>query len=91
MQVYCDKKSTSILKYRYTRHTMSLDMATEYTSLRVSKERKMLQERAAIDISYKTGISIKWTDVANYMFDHTLSDVVKDLKNSTDIKGTLKK
>lgn len=68
---------------------MSADMATEYTSLRVSKERKMQLERAAIDISYKTGTSIKWTDVANYMFDNVLQDVVKDLKNSTDIKSTL--
>ena len=51
----------------------------------------MQLERAAIDISYKTGTSVKWTDVANYMFDNVLQDVVKDLKNSTDIKSTLKK
>lgn len=69
----------------------STEMANDYTSLRVSKERKMALERAAIDISYKTGTSIKWTDVANYMFDHMLSDAVKDLKGSTDIKSTLKR
>lgn len=91
MQVYCAIEYASVLEYTYTGHPMSLDMANEYTSLRVSKERKMLLERAAIDISYKTGTSIKWTDVANYMFDHTLNDVVKDLKSSTDIKNALKK
>jgi hypothetical protein len=70
---------------------MSVEMANEYTSLRVSKERKMTLERAAIDISYKTGISIKWTDIANYMFDHMLADATRDLKNSRDIGKTLKR
>lgn len=63
----------------------------KYTSLRVTEERKMLLERAAIDISYKTGISIKWTDVANYMFDKLLNETVKDLKNSRDVKKEMGK
>lgn len=52
----------------------------KYTSLRVREDRQMALERAAIDISYATGKQVKWTDVANYMFDDYLKDAVKDMK-----------
>jgi hypothetical protein len=61
------------------------------TTLRVTDERKMAMERAAIEISYKTGISLKWTELANYMFDNMVSEAKKDLIGSTDIKKKLKK
>lgn len=61
------------------------------TTLRVNDERKMAMERAAIEISYKTGVSIKWTELANYMFDNMVSEAKKDLIESTDIKRRLKK
>ena len=51
-----------------------------YTSLRVREDRKLELERAAIDISYATGKTVKWTDVANYLFTECLKDAVKDLK-----------
>ncbi|WP_372872708.1 hypothetical protein [Shewanella sp.] len=51
----------------------------------------MALERAAIEISYKTGISIKWTELANYLFDNMLQEAKKDLMGATDIKKTLKK
>ena len=53
--------------------------ATKYTSLRVAEERKMRLERAAIDISYKTGTQVKWTEVANYLFDNMLEEAKKDM------------
>ncbi|MDH1316660.1 hypothetical protein N5C36_21560 [Shewanella xiamenensis] len=61
------------------------------TTLRVTDERKMAMERAAIEISYKTGISLKWTELANYMFDNLVNEAKKDLIGSTDIKKKLKK
>ena len=64
---------------------------TKATTLRVNDERKMAMERAAIEISYKTGVSIKWTELANYMFDNLVSEAKKDLIESIDIKRKLKK
>lgn len=57
--------------------------AKKYTSLRVAEERKMKLERAAIDVSYATGKSIKWTDLANYLFDEYLDEAKKDMKEAT--------
>ncbi|MDV5248558.1 hypothetical protein [Shewanella xiamenensis] len=66
-------------------------MNPKSTTLRVSEERKMALERAAIEISYKTGISIKWTELANHLFDKWLNEAKKDLIASTDVKKILKK
>ncbi|WP_345871011.1 hypothetical protein [Shewanella algae] len=66
-------------------------MSAKTTTLRVSEERKMGLERAAIEISYKTGVSIKWTELANYLFDQYTADAKKDLIGSTDIKKAIKK
>lgn len=52
----------------------------KYTSLRVSEEKKIKLERAAIEISYATGKQIKWTEVANYLFDEYLTEAKKDMK-----------
>lgn len=57
---------------------MNLEM--KYTSLRVREDKKMDLERAAIDISHSIGKTVKWTDVANYLFDNHLKDAVKDMK-----------
>lgn len=54
-------------------------MTNKYTSLRVSEERKMKLERAAIEVSYSIGKSVKWTEMANYLFDNMLEDAKKDL------------
>jgi len=57
---------------------MNEDM--KYTSLRVREDRKMELERAAIEISHAIGKTVKWTDVANYLFKECLKDAVKDMK-----------
>ena len=51
-----------------------------YTSLRVREDRKLILERAAIDISHATGKTVKWTDVANYLFTNYLKEATKDMK-----------
>ncbi|MNF98594.1 hypothetical protein D3C84_814590 [compost metagenome] len=54
--------------------------AKKYASLRVSEERKMMLEKAAIEVSYATGKVVKWSDIAFYLFDEHLKEAVKDLK-----------
>ncbi|EGR0076767.1 MULTISPECIES: hypothetical protein [Gammaproteobacteria] len=62
-------------------------MKKKYTSLRVSESTKMKLERVAIDVSYETKESIKWTDVANYLFDKYLNEAKADLiHKKTDLK-----
>lgn len=58
----------------------------KFTSLRVAERRKMALERAAIEISYARGQSIKWTEVANYLFDEYLAEAVKDMKAQREKK-----
>ncbi|EGQ8705400.1 TPA: hypothetical protein ACVU5S_003566 [Vibrio parahaemolyticus] len=43
-------------------------------NLRVKEQDQMRLERAAIEISYKTGQQVQWTDVARYMFENLLAD-----------------
>lgn len=50
-----------------------------YGSLRVSEERKAALEKAAIEISYKTGRLIKWSDVAWHLIDKELPVAVKKM------------
>lgn len=52
----------------------------KYGSLRVSEERKMMLEKAAIEVSYATGKPIKWSEVAFFLIDEYLKEAVKDLK-----------
>lgn len=52
----------------------------KYTSLRVREDRKMELERAAIEISQAVGKTVKWTDVANYLFIEYLKEAKKDMK-----------
>ncbi|GLO60925.1 hypothetical protein MACH09_14330 [Vibrio sp. MACH09] len=54
-------------------------MTKKYTSLRVSEATKMKLERVAIDVSYETKESVKWTDVANFLFDKYLSEAKSDM------------
>ncbi|MNF41925.1 hypothetical protein [Aeromonas sp. Marseille-Q7275] len=51
-----------------------------YASLRVSEERKLMLQKAAIDVSYATGKPLKWSEVAFYLIDEYLNEAVKDLK-----------
>ncbi|HHR9067865.1 TPA: hypothetical protein ACTADN_001901 [Salmonella enterica subsp. enterica serovar Birkenhead] len=39
-------------------------------------------ERAALDISIKTGKIVKWTDVVHFMVENYLEDVKKDMVHS---------
>jgi DNA-directed RNA polymerase subunit F len=54
------------------------------TTLRVSDNRKILLEKAAIEVSYLTGETLKWTELANYLFDHLIEkakeEIIKEKK-----------
>lgn len=49
------------------------------TSMRIRADRKMELERTAIEISFKTGTSIRYTDVANYLFDNYQKDAKEEM------------
>lgn len=51
-----------------------------YASLRVSEERRLMLQKAAIEVSYATGKPLKWSEVAFYLIDEYLNEAVKDLK-----------
>ncbi|HHF2865463.1 TPA: hypothetical protein ACPJZQ_000547 [Vibrio alginolyticus] len=62
-------------------------MTKKYTSLRVREEIKMKLERVAIDVSYETKESVKWTDVAHYLFENYLMEAKNDMiHKKTDSK-----
>lgn len=42
----------------------------------------MALERAAIDVSNEVGRTIKWTDIANVLFDEYLNEAKKDIASS---------
>lgn len=74
------------------KHTKTRFMAEKkYTSLRVTEERKMELEKAAIEVSYATGRMVKWTDMAFYLMDEYLKEAVRDMKSSTKTPGPGKK
>ena len=54
-------------------------MSKKYTSLRVSESTKMKLERIAIDVSYETKESVRWTDVANHLFENYLQEAKADM------------
>ncbi|EBX2068621.1 hypothetical protein DRE43_29195 [Salmonella enterica subsp. enterica serovar Java] len=53
----------------------------EYVTMRVRKERKLILDKATIEIGYATGVPCKWTDVVNFLIDNYLQDAKNDMKN----------
>lgn len=49
------------------------------TTVSIPIAKKMELERKAIEISYKTGKSIKWTDVLHYMINNYQNMAKQDL------------
>lgn len=60
---------TKIKVHKYTK-----GKCMSYKTLRVKETEQIKLERAAIEISFKTGKQVQWTDVARYMFDNLLTD-----------------
>lgn len=55
-------------------------MEKKATQLRVPEPKKMKLERLALEIGYKTGKPLKWTELAFYLFDHYAEEAAQDLK-----------
>ena len=49
------------------------------TTMRIKAERKMELERIAIEISFKTGQSTRYTDVINYLIDNYKKDAKEEM------------
>ena len=89
VQVHSEIKCTSALRYNvhYDNKEKKMITSKKYASLRVSEERKMALEKAAIEISYATGKPIKWSEVAFYLIDEYLKDATKDAKSRKEKKA----
>nr|ELR5130740.1 hypothetical protein [Providencia rettgeri] len=48
-------------------------------SLGISNERYLKIERAAVDITAKTGKVTKWSEIVNYMIDEYLQEAKNDM------------
>ena len=52
----------------------------------VSMDRYLKIERAAVDITAKTGKVTKWSDVVNYLIDEYLNEAKQDMINRREKK-----
>ena len=48
-------------------------------SIGISNERYLRIERAAVDITAKTGKVTKWSEIVNYLIDEYLNDAKQDM------------
>ena len=74
-------KNTNIRKIHKYKYSRGYAMEKKSTQLRVPEEKKMKLEKLAIEISYKTGKPIKWTELAFYLFDNYATEAAQDLKS----------
>lgn len=49
------------------------------TTISIPIEKKLELERKAIEVSYKTGKSVTWTDIVHYMIDNYQNMAKQDL------------
>ncbi|CAD6181053.1 hypothetical protein AOY57_13420 [Escherichia coli] len=54
-------------------------------SIGISNERYMRIERAAVDITAKTGKVTKWSEIVNYLIDEYLNDAKQDMISKNEI------
>lgn len=56
---------------------------SERTTISISKEKQLELKQKAIEISYKTGEAITWTDLVHYMIENYQNEVKQDLIEKT--------
>lgn len=54
-------------------------------SIGISNERYLRIERAAVDITAKTGKVTKWSEIVNYLIDVYLNDAKQDMISKNEI------
>ena len=54
-------------------------------SIGISNERYLRIERAAVDITAKTGKVTKWSEIVNYLIDEYLHDAKQDMISKNEI------
>lgn len=52
----------------------------------ITGDRVMKIERAAVDVTAKTGSVTKWTDVINFLIDNYLNDAKQDMLNKKELE-----
>jgi len=64
---------------------MEAFMATKKTTRKtynITEDRQLRLERMAIDVSSRTGKTVKWTDLMVYLIDNYAKDAADDMKKS---------
>lgn len=59
---------------------------SERATLNVPLAKKMELEKAAIELSYKLGQTINWTDIAHYMLKNYIKMAKEDIKEESEKK-----
>ncbi|MGL5266378.1 MAG: hypothetical protein ACRC9E_09135 [Plesiomonas shigelloides] len=54
--------------------------ATPRKTYNITADRQIRLERMAIDISSKTGKTVKWTDIMVHLIDNYAKDAAEDIK-----------
>ncbi|EOB2451696.1 TPA: hypothetical protein N6791_005044 [Escherichia coli] len=54
-------------------------------SIGISNERYLRIERAAVDITAKTGKVTKWSEIVNYLIDQYLNNAKQDMISKNEI------
>ncbi len=50
------------------------------TTVSITEQRRMKLERLAIDATIKTGKTVKWTDLVNYLIDNYADEAKADIE-----------
>ena len=57
---------------------MSKNPKIKAGQMRINPERRLILEKAALDITIKKGVITSYTDVANFLIDNYVDDAKKD-------------
>lgn len=54
-------------------------MKSKRTTISIQQEKRLELERAAIEISYKTGKPVSWTEIVHYMINNYIKLAKEDI------------
>jgi uncharacterized protein YfdQ (DUF2303 family) len=57
------------------------DMTVKRKTYNITEDRQIRLERLAIDISSKTGKTVKWSELVTYLIDNYQKEAAEDMKS----------
>jgi uncharacterized protein YfdQ (DUF2303 family) len=58
------------------------DMTVKRKTYNITEDRQIRLERLAIDISSKTGKTVKWSELVTYLIDNYQKEAAEDMKSA---------